>query len=347
MARALKRTVAQWKRELERAGDSGAPSRPVIYAALAGNLMVALTKLAAALWTGSSAMLSECIHSAVDMGNELLLLYGMRRADIRPDPDHPFGYGRELYFWSFVVAVLIFTLGAGMSIYEGVNHILDPEPISDVHVNYLVLMASALFEGATWLFTLSKFKGRRGIAELAGEVRESKDPPTFIVLLEDTAAILGIAIAFLGIWLSQLRDDPRLDGVASILIGCLLAATAWVLARETKDLLIGERAHQGIVDSILERAREVEGIVGAHGVMTAHLAPDQIMAALSVEFDDELKTPQIEALVVEMEKRIRAAHPEVVVLFVKPQSHHRFRQALADRYGDTVADYTVQERGKS
>ncbi|KAF1041290.1 MAG: Ferrous-iron efflux pump FieF [Herbaspirillum frisingense] len=345
MARTLTRAVAQLRRELDGEAAGGGPSRPVIYAALAGNLMVALTKLAAALWTGSSAMLSECIHSAVDMGNELLLLYGMRRADIRPDPEHPFGYGRELYFWSFVVAVLIFTLGAGMSIYEGVNHILDPEPIRNVHVNYLVLLASALFEGATWLFTLSRFKGRRGIAELAGAVRESKDPPTFIVLLEDTAAILGIVIAFAGIWLSQVYADPRLDGVASIAIGCLLACTAWVLARETKDLLIGERAHQGIVDAILQTASGVEGVVGAHGAMTAHLAPNQILAALSVEFDDELKTGDIEALVVEMERRIRAAHPEVMVLFIKPQSRHGFHQALADRYGDTVADYTVEKHG--
>lgn len=343
MASTLKENIKQRYRDLQEA-QSG-PSRPVIYAALAGNFMVALTKLAAALWTGSSAMLSESIHSAVDMGNELLLLYGMRRAETRPDPEHPFGYGRELYFWSFVVAVLIFTLGAGMSIYEGVNHILDPEPISDAHVNYLVLLASALFEGATWLFTLSKFKGRRSIAELAGAVRESKDPPTFIVLLEDTAAILGIVIAFLGIWLSQLLSDPRLDGVASIAIGCLLACTAWVLARETKDLLIGERAHQGIVDSILQQAGELDGVAGAHGVMTAHLAPNQIMAALSVEFEDELRTTQIEALVVEMEKRIRVVHPEVVVLFVKPQSKHRFHQVLADRYGDTadlVADDAVE-----
>jgi cation diffusion facilitator family transporter len=331
-------------RNLSRSAGSAEPSRAVIYAALLGNLLVALTKLAAALWTGSSAMLSECIHSTVDMGNELLLLYGMRRAGIRPDPEHPFGYGRELYFWSFMVAVLIFTLGAGVSIYEGINHIRDPEPIGDAHVNYLVLLASALFEGASWLFTLSRFKGRRGIAELAGAVRDSKDPPTFIVLLEDTAAILGIVIAFFGIWLSQLRDDPRLDGVASIAIGCLLAGTAWVLARETKALLIGERAHQGIVDSILARASEVEGIVGAHGAMTAHMAPDQILAALSVEFDDELKTPQIEALVIEMEKRIRAAHPEVMVLFVKPQSPHRFHQALADRYGDTVAEHPAESR---
>lgn len=332
-------------RALKQAGKGqDGPSRTVIHAALLGNLMVALTKLGAALWTGSSAMLSECIHSMVDTGNELLLLYGMRRADIRPDPEHPFGYGRELYFWSFVVAVLIFTLGAGMSIYEGIHHMLHPEPISDVHINYLVLLASALFEGASWLFTLSKFKGRRGLAELAGAVRESKDPPTFIVLLEDTAAILGIAIAGLGIWLSQQLGDPRLDGVASIAIGGLLACTAWVLARETKDLLIGERAHQGIADSILECASGVEGVAGAHGVMTAQLAPNQILAALSVEFDDALRTPQIEALVTELEQRIRAAHPMVVVLFVKPQSHHRFRQALADRYGDTAADYTRENR---
>lgn len=347
MSRTIKQTLQRVSAPEPRQGEKVQPSRLIIYAALAGNLMVALTKLWAAIWTGSSAMLSECIHSTVDMGNELLLLYGLRRADLRPDRDHPFGYGRELYFWSFVVAVLIFTLGAGMSIYEGVNHILHPEPIENVGVNYLVLLASALFEGASWMLTMRKFKGRKSYAQLPEEVRRSKDPPTFIVLLEDTAAMLGLAVAFVGIWLSQHFNEPRLDGAASVVIGCILAVTAWVLARETKALLIGERAHQHISDSILRQAAGVEGIAGAHGVLTVQLAPNQILAALSVEFEDALQTPQIEALVIEMEQRIRRVHPEVVVLFIKPQTPHRFRQAMHERYDpqdhqeDRVPDFTA------
>ena len=299
----------------------------VIYAALAGNFMVALTKLGAALWTGSSAMLSESIHSAVDMGNELLLLYGMRRAERKPDHDHPVGYGREVYFWSFVVAVLIFTLGAGMSMYEGVRHILQPTPIESARVSYLVLLASAVFEGGSWVLTLNRFKGKKRYSELFAEFRRSKDPPTFIVLLEDTAAILGLAVAFIGIWCSVYFEQPAFDGIASIVIGLILAATAAMLARETKGLLIGERAHQQVLDSIVKLVTAMDGVVGGNGLVTVHLAPHQILAALSVEFEDDLRTPQIEALVIAMEARIRERHPEVVVLFIKPQTAGRY-QAL-------------------
>lgn len=300
-------------------------SRIIIYAALAGNFMVALTKLWAALWTGSSAMLSESIHSAVDMGNELLLLYGMQRAERRPDHDHPFGYGREVYFWSFVVAVLIFTLGAGMSIYEGVRHILQPQPIENVHITYLVLLASAIFEGGSWLLTLNRFKGNKRYSELFAEFRRSKDPPTFIVLLEDTAAVLGLLVAFAGIWCAVYFEQPAFDGVASIVIGLILASTAAMLTRETKGLLIGERAHQQVLDSILAQVKAMDGVVGGNGLLTVHLAPHQILAALSVEFEDDLRTPQIEALVIDMEARIRQLHPEVVVLFIKPQSASRYK----------------------
>ena len=325
------------RRLISRLLQPGQSSRLVIYAALAGNFMVAVTKLWAAIWTGSSAMLSESIHSVVDMGNELLLLYGMRRAGQRPDRDHPFGYGREVYFWSFVVAVLIFTLGAGLSIYEGIRHILDPEPIENATASYLVLLAAAIFEGGSWLLTLHKFKGDKGYAELPEEVRRSKDPPTFIVLLEDTAALLGIATAFIGIWLSQYLNEPMYDGIASIVIGVILAVTAAILAQETKGLLIGERAHQDILDSILATVTALDGVVGANGVLTVHLAPHQILAALSVEFEDDLKTPQIETLVIDMETHIRSKHPEVVVLFIKPQTSGRFQQMQEKRRnGDGV-----------
>ncbi len=306
-------------------------SQLVIYAALAGNFLVALTKLWAALWTGSSAMLSESIHSVVDMGNEILLLYGMRRAKQRPDHDHPLGHGREIYFWSFVVAVLIFTLGAGLSIYEGIRHILYPEPVENATASYVVLLAALIFEGGSWLLTLHKFKGRKRYADLPREILRSKDPPTFIVLLEDTAAILGIATAFAGIWLSLHFSEPVYDGIASIIIGLILAVTAAVLAQETKGLLIGERAHQGILDSILATVTALDGVVGANGVLTVHLAPHQILAALSVEFEDDLRTPQIEALVIDMEMRLHRLHPEIAALFIKPQTSGRFHQVQQEK----------------
>jgi cation diffusion facilitator family transporter len=301
-------------------------SRPIIYVALAGNVLVALTKFVAASMTGSAAMLSEGIHSLVDSGNELLLLYGLHRSAARPDHDHPLGHGREIYFWSFVVVLLIFTLGAGVSIYQGVTHLLHPEPIRNVHINYIVLAISALFEGGSWWFSLRKFKGNKRYSEVFKAIRHSKDPPSFIVLLEDSAALIGLLIAFVGIYLSIALQLPALDAVASILIGLVLTLTALVLARETKGLLIGERAHQSTLDSILKIAEEIAGVVHANGALTVHLAPQQILVALSVEFEDDLRAPDIEACVIELERRVREAHPAIVALFIKPQTSHHFEE---------------------
>ena len=302
-------------------------SRTVIYAAIAGNLLVALTKFAAAIWTGSSAMLSEGIHSVVDTGNELLLLYGLRRAKIRPDRDHPLGYGREIYFWSFVVALLVFALGAGLSFYEGITHVMSPTPIRNPTANYVVLALSALFDGSTWWIALRNFKGDGRYANLFGAVRDSKDPPSFMVLFEDSAALIGLLIAFAGTYLSVSLDLPVLDGVASILIGLVLAVIAMLLARETKSLLIGEPADQSIVDAITRLAEEIEGIAHANGILTVHLAPSQIVVALSLEFADELRTPEIEAKVSELERRMCRLHPDVAALFVKPQSPSGFKES--------------------
>jgi cation diffusion facilitator family transporter len=297
----------------------------VIRAAIAGNLLVALTKFGAAAWTGSSAMLSEGIHSVVDAGNEALLLYGLRQAAGRPDRDHPLGYGREIYFWSFVVALLVFAVGAGFAFYEGITHILTPTPIQNPAVNYIVLGLSALFEGSTWWIALRNFKREQPISELFRAFRDSKDPPSFMVLFEDSAALIGLVIAFAGTYFSITLSLPALDGIASILIGLVLATTATLLARETKGLLIGERADQRIVDEITGLAEEIEGVAHANDILTVHLAPRQIVVALSLEFDDELRTPEIEAKVGELERCIRRLHPEVVALFVKPQSRSGFK----------------------
>jgi cation diffusion facilitator family transporter len=308
-------------------------SQTVIYAAIAGNLLVALTKFGAALWTGSSAMLSEGIHSVVDTGNEVLLLYGMRRSTVRPDREHPLGYGREIYFWSFVVALLVFALGAGLSFYEGIAHVMSPTPIQNPAVNYVVLALSAVFEGSTWWIALRNFKGQTRYAELSKAIRDSKDPPSFMVLLEDSAALIGLLVAFAGTYFSVSLNLPELDGVASILIGVVLAATATLLARETKGLLIGEAANQSIVDAITRHAEEIEGIAHANGILTVHLAPRQIVVALSLEFADELRTQEIEAKVSELERCLCRLHPEVVALFVKPQSPSGFKKTIADRFG--------------
>ncbi len=309
-------------------------SRKVIYAAIVGNLLVAATKFGAAAWTGSSAMWSEAVHSVVDTGNSLLLLYGLHRAKEPADHDHPLGYGRELYFWSFVVAVMVFALGAGVSLYEGVLHVFNPEPIQNAAVNYIVLALSVLFDGTTWWLAMRSFKGRMHYSEIRRAIRESKDPSSFMVLFEDSAALTGLMIAFAGTYFSVRLDLPVLDGVASILISFVLATTAALLARETKGLLIGEGADQGIVDSIMRIANDMDGVAHANGIMTVHLSPEQIVVALSVELADELRTPDIEVKIIELERRVRQLHPAVIALFVKPQSASGYKDAFNRRYGN-------------
>jgi cation diffusion facilitator family transporter len=314
-------------------------SKRVVYAALVGNLLVAATKFFAAAVTGSSSMLSEAVHSLVDTGNEALLLYGYFRASRRPDETHPLGYGRELYFWSFIVSLLLFAIGAGVSIYEGINHVFEPHPITDATVNFVVLAFSAVFEGTSWWIALKRFgklKGRRGYWEA---VRESKDPPSFMVLFEDTAALIGIAIAAAGNFAAHYWNMPAIDGAASILIGIVLAIAATVLARENKALLIGEQASDDVINSILSLAISEPSVDGANNVLAIHLAPEQILVALSLEFSDDLRTPQIEAAVIRLEERIREKHPEVIRLFVKPQTRRTFETMRAKLFGDSGETY--------
>ena len=309
-------------------------SRRVIYAAILGDLLIGFTKLSAAAWTGSSSMLSEGVHSIVDTGNGFLLLYGLHRAAARPDLGHPLGYGREIYFWSFVVAVLLFAFGAGVSLYEGVLHIVNPEPVQHISLNYVVLAISAMFDGTTWWLALRNFRGGRRFSEVVDAIRDSKDPPSFMVLFEDSAALAGILVAFAGIFLSVHLNLPVLDGIGSILIGLILGVTAGLLAKETKSLLIGEPADPEIVASIKRVAEQIEGVTHANGILTVHLAPQQILVALSLEFADELKTPDIEARVIELERCVRLSHPQVVAVFVKPQSPEGFRETATRRLGE-------------
>jgi cation diffusion facilitator family transporter len=308
-------------------------SKPAVYAGLVGNLLVAATKAGAAVWTGSSAMLSEAVHSLVDSGNEVLLLYGMRRSQHRPDPDHPLGYGRELYFWSFIVALLVFALGGGISIYEGIAHIRDPEPMSDPHVNYIVLALAFVFEAGSWTVALRQFAAAKGSLGFYEAFRRSKDPPSFMVLFEDSAALLGILIAAVGTVAAVRLDAPMFDGLASVLIGLVLAGTAVLLASESKSLLIGERADDRLTESVLRVARTEGTESRPNGLLTVQLAPDQILVALSIKFADRLSVPDIERTVVAIERNIRKVHPEVVAVFVKPQTEDTFRDAMSRRFG--------------
>jgi cation diffusion facilitator family transporter len=309
---------------------SAAHSKLVVYAAMAGNGLIAVTKFIAAGYTGSSAMLSEAVHSVADTGNQLLLLYGMHRASQPPDDTHPLGHGRELYFWSFIVALIMFTLGAGVALYEGVQHVRHPVPISDPTVNYIVLACAFVFEGVSWAIALREFaraKGRMGYFEA---MRRSKDPVGFTVLFEDSAAMLGLVIAFIGTFLAEHLDMPVLDGVASLAIAGVLGLTAIVLAYECKGLLIGEPASRAVRDSILAIVNEAEGVDRGHIAFTVHQAPDEIVVALSLEFDDHMTAPEIEKAFNALEASIHDAHPEVIAIFVKPQTSAEHR---ANPYG--------------
>lgn len=300
------------------AGHGG--SKRVIYAALAGNFAIALTKFAAAFFTGSSAMLSEGVHSLVDTGNGGLLLYGMHRAARPADRTHPLGHGRELYFWSFIVALLVFALGAGVSLYEGVIHIMAPEPVANSEVNYIVLGLSFLFEGSSWLVALREFRKQKGKEGWLQALQSSKDPSVYTVLFEDSAALLGLIVAFAGILAAKLLEMPELDGAASIGIALILGATAIFLARESKGLLIGEPASPEVQKKVLAIVQQDPAVQRANGVLTVHMGPQEIVAALSIEFEDHLTAPDIEACVERIEKRLKTEMPEIARLFVKPQT---------------------------
>jgi cation diffusion facilitator family transporter len=294
-------------------------SKKVIFAALVGNSLIAVTKFGAAAMTGSSAMLSEGIHSLVDTGNQVLLLMGLKRSQRQPDSQHPFGYGQEVYFWSFVVAILIFGVGAGISIYEGIKHIQHPVAMVNVRVNYLVLALAFVFEGGAWYFAYKEFSRIRGTRGWLQAVKESKDPTTFVVLFEDSAAMAGIIVAFVGIWLSQVTGLHWIDGAASVAIGLILATTAWFLAVETKDMLIGEAASTETISGIRDLASQVPGVDKVNEVLTLHMGPEYILVNMSLDFDDECTADQVEIEVAKLTGTIKARWPKVMKVFVEAE----------------------------
>ena len=295
-------------------------SKKVVLAALAGNALIFVTKLAASMYTGSSAMLSEAIHSLVDTGNQGLILYGMARAKKPADESHPFGYGMELYFWSFVVAILIFAVGAGVSIYEGIEKIQHPETITDAYINYIVLAVAFVFEGAAWWVAMKEFRRSKGDMGYFEAVRQSKDAAVFTVLFEDSAAMLGLIVAFVGIALAEAFELAVLDGVASVIIGLILAAVAGFLAYECKSLLVGEGASNPVVRGIRAVAEGEDGVKGVNELRTMHLGPADVLVNISLDFDNTLSANDIERLISKMERDIKTAYPQVKRLFVEAQS---------------------------
>jgi len=303
---------------------SASSSKKVIYAALAGNTLIAITKFIASFMTGSSAMLSEGIHSLVDTGNQGLLLYGMKQAEKPASPEFPFGHGKEIYFWSFVVAILIFALGAGISIYGGITHILNPSEIKSPLINYIVLFLAILFEGAAFFFALREFKKVKGKHSYLEAVKHGKDPSMFVVLFEDGAALLGLFIALLGIWLTQVTGIAIFDGIASVVIGVILAITAIWMAVETKGLLIGESADPEIVQAIKEMVDELDAIESTNEVLTMHMGPEYILVNVSADFASSASSDDVEGSIAELDKRVKERFPLVKRLFVEAESRKHF-----------------------
>lgn len=316
MARELRRRGMPSRGQLAPIPSGG--SRRPIYAALAGNLAVAITKAAAASWTGSAAMLSEAIHSAVDTGNQGLLLLGLNRAARPADERHPFGHGMEYYFWAFVVALMIFTLGGAVSIYEGVARVVSPEPVAGIWVNFLVLGAAVVFEGGSLLVAWREFRRAHRDAALWTAIRGSKDPGIFAVLLEDATALSGLLIALLGLMLTLWFDAPVFDGLASIGVGCLLVGAAVMLGNETRSLLVGESASTPVIAGVREIMARDPRVARVVELLTMHLGPAEILLAMTVDFHDDLPRAELQAAVDDLTAQLMRDQPEITRVFLRP-----------------------------
>lgn len=295
-------------------------SKKVIYAALIGNGLISITKFIAAVITGSSAMMSEGIHSVVDTGNQILLLMGLKKAEKPADADFPFGHGKEVYFWSFVVAIMIFAVGSGISIYEGIHSLSDPHEISNPMVNYIVLGLAMIFEAFAWYFAWKEFNKAKGDRSYYEAVRKEKDPTTFVVLFEDSAAMLGLIVAFVGVLLSQLTGILIFDGIASIVIGVILGGTAIWLAHETKGLLIGESADLEITEGIQELGNDMDFIHRVKEVLTLHMGPQYILVTINADFSANLNSDQVEAGTAELSAAIKKMYPRVKRVFIEAEA---------------------------
>ena len=290
-------------------------SQFAIYAAIAGNLAIAVTKFVAAAFTGSAAMLSEAIHSVVDTGNGGLMLLGVYKSRKPSDSDHPFGHGHELYFWTLVVGVLVFAVGGGMSAYEGILHILHPVEVENPAWSYAVLGIAAVFEGATWLAGWKAFsveRGRRGVLQA---IHETKDPSSFTVLLEDSAALLGLVFAFVGIFLGRQLGLPYLDGVASVVIGLLLCAVAVLMVYESKGLLIGEGLDRESLESIHALVDADPGVEWVGHLHTMYLGPHEVLLTIELRFHGHISSLEVRQTARRLRETIQSQHPDVRRIF--------------------------------
>jgi len=310
----------------KKAEQSKKEEKPIaVYGAMAGNATIAAAKGVAAFFTGSSAMFSECVHSIVDTANEGLLLLGMHRAKRGPDVQHPFGYGKELYFWSLIVAIVLFGIGGGISFFEGVTHVTGHtrEGGASPLWNYGVIAIAVAAEGTSWAIALRELLPEFKEHGVFRTIRDTKDPTVVTVLLEDSAALLGLLFAFLGVLLSELTGSPVYDGIASMLIGFTLAGASAFLAYESRSLLIGETADPDVVDGIRAIAGDDPDVAVAGQPLTMHFGPDEILLNLDVRFRPGLPSEQIMSIIDRLEQAIRRQYPEIRRIYIEAESLRR------------------------
>lgn len=291
-----------------------------VIAAVVSNLIIAIIKFIAASMTGSSAMIAEGIHSLVDTGNGILVLFGIRQSGKAADPEHPFGHGKELYFWTLIVAVSIFGIGGGMSLYEGITHIQHPSPLEDPTAAYIVLAISAVVEGTSFLIAMRQFNRARGDEKPYAFVRHAKDPSLFTVVFEDSAAILGLFVAFLGVWLGHTFNNPYLDGTASIIIGLLLMTVAFGLARESKGLLVGEGVEPKVLDHMRSIVGADEAVERVGAILTMYMGPYDLLVNLDVQFNGGMRAEAVDQAIDRIESALKAAYPEVNRVYIETAS---------------------------
>jgi len=302
-------------------------SKGAVIAAVVGNLLIAIAKFVAAALTGSSAMIAEGIHSLVDTGNGGLVLFGLKRAARPADRGHPFGHGKELYFWTLIVAISIFGIGGGMSIYEGVLHLLHPNAIENPWPNYIVLAVAMVIEGFSFFVAVRAFNAARGTRPAMEFVRASKDPTLFTIVFEDAAAMLGLVVAFLGVLLGQLTGSPYFDGSASIIIGLILAGVAWTLASESKGLLVGEAVEPAVLESMRTLVIGDTAIKAVGKILTMYVGPTDLLVNLDVCFDEGVDAAGMHDSIIRVEDALKAAYPEVGNVYIEAASLARVTEA--------------------
>jgi cation diffusion facilitator family transporter len=294
-------------------------SKLPVYSALAANLAIAITKFIAAGITGSSAMISEGIHSLVDTSNEVLLLLGINKSKKPADKKRPFGYGKELYFWSFIVSILIFGLGGGISFYEGVTHLQHPSAIANPFWNYIVLAFAFVFDGISFITALKEFNRQRGSLPFWQAVKRSKDPSTFVVLFEDAADLLGLIVAFLGVFLGHYFNNPFFDGIASIIIGIILTVISLLLARESRSLLMGESIDESILKEVITITESDPAVSAIHvNPLSMYMAPEEIVLLLPTVFENHLTTPELIEAIDRIKLQIQNKYPHITKIFITP-----------------------------